>query len=388
MWSYSIHMEALTRATKQRRLRPFRFRFGLCTFLFSILVFGLILGRWIDLAREQKELVDEIRSLGGYAGYDDSKIRDKNRGIGDGNSERDKNSRENESAGSWLAKLTFGLEGDLFSNVTTINLMFADKTRVDRKLLARIGQLKHLKWLDLGMENRLTDDDLAPLAGLTQLEHLELSGLASYGDSLKYIANCRKLRELTIGLGSLRDEHLSYIAQLTSLRDLNLRGLALTDAGLAYLTELKDLEVLSIGPSSINGTGLAYIANHSRLNALLIDKSPVSTIEAISHMTSLRRLEVSHAMLGDKSLVSLGSLADLERIEFSYNQISDDGIESLSGLTKLRLIRLSFTNITDKSLNVFVGLPQLEEVIAIGSHITEDGVMRTKKINPKIQFDY
>jgi hypothetical protein len=102
----------------------------------------------------------------------------------------------------------------------------AAEEKVKRDSLAYLGTMKQLRALDLSDRNDgvMTDADLKPLAGLTDLEELDLTGN-----------------------GMVSDEGLKVVAQMTSLRKLRLIRVGFSDESLAGLTALSKLEQLHLG---------------------------------------------------------------------------------------------------------------------------------------------
>ena len=182
--------------------RGLRFRFGLRSLLLLVLAIGSGLG-WVVLgAREQRDLVAHIRSIGGAVGYE---------------GERNRISPDQVVVHRlWPTWLVRRLGPDYFHGVTNVNLLLADK--VDGDLLVRISRLKSLKTLDLCEGSRIKDGDLASLSRLPNLEELWLRGPTIRGDVLKSISHCGKLRKLYVNGIHLTDDDLSHLSGLTSLR--------------------------------------------------------------------------------------------------------------------------------------------------------------------------
>lgn len=173
---------------------------------------------------------------------------------------------------------------------------------VDSGLMARLGRLERLEYLDLSRNRLLTDDDLAHLAGMNRLRLLRLSYSAIRGPGLAHledltnletlamsrmpnlvtaapVARIRSLRRLSVVFppndtlladlggsthlrsltltgGNIDDTHMPQIARIASLQELTIYESKVSDAGLLHLRSLKDLKVLRIGSDRLTDAGV------------------------------------------------------------------------------------------------------------------------------------
>jgi internalin A len=119
--------------------------------------------------------------------------------------------------------------------------------------LQRLGDLTQLESLSLSAANladRVTDRpgapqavrselrDLSPLAKLTNLQVLDLTGTPVSDDTLASLARLPKLRELRLGLArNIDDAAVPRLLALPQLKVLYLAGSAVSEKGLAQLKE-------------------------------------------------------------------------------------------------------------------------------------------------------
>ncbi len=340
-------------AERPRPGRGRRFRFGLTSLLLLVLMIGSGLG-WIMLgAREQRDLVARIRSIGGSVGYE---------------GERNRTSPDQVVAHRlWPTWLVRRLGPDYFHGVIHVNLLIADPDKVDGDLLARISRLRSLKTLDLCEGSRIKDEDLADLGRLADLEELWLRGPTIRGGVLKSISHCRKLRKLYIEGIHLTDDDLAHLSGLTSLRDLGLFGVrAITDEGLAHLANLTGLESLQFHEASIRGPGLVHLDRLRNLSSLAIFESPIVTIQPLGRMRSIKELTLAWTMLSDDAIAPVAGLKDLERLDLGFNRLADGCMVHLAHLDKLSDLVLAMTEITDAGLPNLHGLHHLKHFACIG----------------------
>ena len=91
------------------------------------------------------------------------------------------------------------------------------------KDLGSLTNCKNLKWLGIGNDNSLTDDDLAPLAEMVAMERLSIAGDGLTDAGLIHLANMDSLNSLTLS-GSLTDAGLRHLAGLDSLEMLTIKS--------------------------------------------------------------------------------------------------------------------------------------------------------------------
>jgi hypothetical protein len=152
---------------------------------------------WVSVkmqrARKQKEVVEEIKTLGGFVEYDYEVDTAGNRIQG-----------AQPSSPKWLRSL---LGDDFFWNVDGVLLV---NTQVTDAGLERLKGFTQLQTLFLG-NTQVTDAGLEHLKGLTQLQYLLLDN------------------------SQVTDAGLENLKGLTQLQWVQLRGTEVTDAGVEKL---------------------------------------------------------------------------------------------------------------------------------------------------------
>lgn len=105
------------------------------------------------------------------------------------------------------------------------------------------------------VESKVTDDDIAHVAGFKRLERLDLRGCTQVTDAgLVHLAGCTKLEWLFLTNTQVTDHGLAHLACLTNLDNLYLNGTPVTDAGLVRLAGLKNLRYLCLTRTKIKLT--------------------------------------------------------------------------------------------------------------------------------------
>ena len=168
------------------------------------------------------------------------------------------------------------------------------------------GKLKALPAPEVPFGLRLdgpevTDAALEELAGLKQLQALDIWGTQVAGPGLKQLVGLRQLRSLDIANTQVTDEGLKGLAELKQLQFLRLTETRVTDAGLIELAGLEQLKTLGLGATRVKGDGL-------------------------TELTALKQLQVLH---------------------LSRTQVTDAGLKEVAKLKQLQMLDLSFTKFTD-----------------------------------------
>ncbi len=152
---------------------------------------------------------------------------------------------------------------------------------------------------------KVTDADLAKVAGLAELQSLAFEGTPQ-----------------------LTDQGMMHLTRLSKLQRLSLRGTGVTDAGLANLSGLTELQHLSLGGTRVTDSGLVHLTSLKRLAWLWLDKTQVT----------------------DAGLDRLTNLTDLEVLVLDETRVTDAGLIRLAGFTKLKWLNLDRTRVSDQGV--------------------------------------
>jgi hypothetical protein len=115
---------------------------------------------------------------------------------------------------------------------------------------------KHLEVTYHLTDGDVTDEDLAPLANMPLLVHVNLRGTKVTDAGLKNLAGCKSLRKLHLEKTSITDAGLEHLKGLENLEYLNLYGTNVTDAGLKHLEPLKKLRKLYLWETKVTDAGV------------------------------------------------------------------------------------------------------------------------------------
>jgi len=243
--------------------------------------------------------------------------------------------------------LAAAIREQIGETITTHTMLNLTELYVASSGITDLTGLEHahsLTSLDLGGKyigawgNTNTVSDFSPLAGLTNLQSLNLSH-----SSLTDISSLANLTNLTgLGLSSNNLTDISPLSNLTNLTGLGLSGNDLTD--ISPLSNLTNLDALNLGDNDL--TDISPLANLTGLAVLELGDNDLTDISPLANLTGLGALYLSHNNISDVS--PLVNLIHLTRLYLSHNNISD--VSPLANLTHLSgTLSLLDNNISDVS---------------------------------------
>jgi hypothetical protein len=175
---------------------------------------------------------------------------------------------------------------------------------------------EHVSRVDFRHVSReVTDTDLAALELLPETEYLLV----------------RFARRVT-------DEGVAHLRGLTDLQSLCLERTGVTDSGLGELKNLKRLRWLDLFNTSITGSGLGLLGCADQLDCLeIVLRDGDGLPDVLDRFTALKRLVLAGEGLNDDALEHIARLPNLESLSLlECEHLTDKGLEHLLGLRKLK----------------------------------------------------
>lgn len=139
---------------------------------------------------------------------------------------------------------------------TEVVAMHLAKTQVTDTGLAHLAGMSNLQTLDLSNTN-ITDSGLVHLEKLRSLQTLTLYNTRVTGSGLASLKGLTSLRQLSLGRTRVDDAGLADLSRLKSLLHLDLADTKVTDGGLAHLRGLADLRHVVLRGTEATATGVA-----------------------------------------------------------------------------------------------------------------------------------
>ncbi len=222
--------------------------------------------------------------------------------------------------------------------------------------LAPIAGLRALQNLNLSFCTAVTD--LAPIAGLRALQNLYLSFCRAVTD-LTPIAGLQALQTLYLLRMAVTD--LAPIAGLQALQNLYLASTAVTD--LVPIAGLQALQNLNLSSTAV--TDLAPIAGLQALQNLNLSSTAVTDLAPIAGLQALQNLNLSSTAVTD--LAPIAGLQALQNLNLSSTAVTD--LVPIAGLQALQNLNLSSTAVTD--LAPIAGLQALQNLYLSSTAVTD-----------------
>jgi Leucine-rich repeat (LRR) protein len=189
-----------------------------------------------------------------------------------------------------------------------------------------IRKLDNLRILNMSRPD-LSDEDLACVEDLTQLERLSAVSTDGFTDS---------------GLIHLRRLHALY--------GLNIFSNALSDSGICGLLPSPTMRKLIFGSPQISDAAVAYIVQafpYIEYLELTGTKITANGLQQLQKLSELRTLRLITTCIGDDDLEFVANLHDLTELVVGIPQVTDNGLRHLRSLSNLRVLDLQETAVTD-----------------------------------------
>jgi len=142
----------------------------------------------------------------------------------------------------------------------------------------------------------ITDDGLAGLAQLKNLESLDLFSLKQVGDkTVLALERQPRLRRLTLARTEVSDAGLQHLNR--GLESLNLWETQVTDDGMKSLRPLRKLKALNLTGTRVSDQGLAHLARLPELESLSLGRTAVTEAGVTAFLKargSRRQIRVVH----------------------------------------------------------------------------------------------
>ena len=208
------------------------------------------------------------------------------------------------TAPHWLKRWVDKKSTRSLDTVTRVELASISSAIPD-STLEKLHRLRHLKELHLN-SSPITDDQLVYLAGLSQLEVLDLRETRIGDAGVHNLIGMEKLRWLSLLDSQITDESLRILAELPNLKFLDVRATKVSDAGLPYLREFPSVTDLYLGSTNVTDSGMADL----------------------NRIHKLRLLDLGYTEVGDAGLSSL-RVDTLQSLYLDGTRITDAGLALL-----------------------------------------------------------
>ena len=275
-------------------------------------------------------------------------------------------------------------DGDVahLAGLTELQGLDIRSNRITDEGLTHLKNLKKLEWLQLSY-SQITDAGLAQLKNLTELRALGLCGTQITGAGLRHLAGLTKLQYLSLDNTPITDADLEHLKGLTGLRRIVLSQTQVPDAGLAHLKSLTELEELDLSHNRLTDGGLAHLQSLPQLHQLFLHGCPGLADGPLEHLKGLTGLQVLGLWgnyLRDGNLTYLEDLTTLCLLDLGHTWITDAGLTHLKGLTGLQHLYLGDNPIADAGLESLKNLTELRNLDLSDTQVTDAGLEHLKSL--------
>ncbi|WP_435009133.1 hypothetical protein P12x_000383 [Tundrisphaera lichenicola] len=256
-------------------------RMGIGGLMLAILLLGLLLGHWVNRAKEQARAVAAVKASGGWVRFaDEFAMGPVNVPPGNalwkpgwGKLVPNKGPILPDRLRRWIGDEYFR-EVVHVSTFVDLQKLSASAPGLNRPplddMLRALENQRGIRTLQLGGDT-LTGKGLASVAKLTDLRELFLWWAGGVDDAgVARIGHLPRLRVLDISLSPITDEGVGHLADLPALEELSLQGKKFTDRSLKHLARAKRLKLLFLrsDTSEFTDVGLEHLAGLKDLQQL------------------------------------------------------------------------------------------------------------------------
>nr|GEV37894.1 leucine-rich repeat protein [Tanacetum cinerariifolium] len=240
-----------------------------------------------------------------------------------------------------------------------------DEYLIGKEVVTSLGDLRHLKFMDLSANDFRGSQIPEFIGSLKQLSYLNLSTAGFFGVIPSHIRNLSNLKVLALGpstysysysysYNTLMSDDISWISGLSLLKYLDLSYVDLSKAQnrdmVFYL--MPSLETLSLSGWGLTNADLGALSHSSTTLANIkhLDLGRNHFKESFGSLTALTYLDLSNNELTGHIPTSLGRLVSLQLFSVYLNLLNGTITVSIEEFTKLRDLDIS-TNSLEGVIN-------------------------------------
>jgi len=138
-----------------------------------------------------------------------------------------------------------------------------------------------------------------------------------------------------------------------------------TDSDVARIAEIKTLKKLDLSHTYVSDRSIERLPQLQQLEELILDTCEFITDASLNYLRAnknLKRLVLRGTDVTDVGMPHLAQLTGLKRLDISHSMLGDVGLESLSALVELEELYLGGNLITGMNLNSLKLLPKLKKL--------------------------
>jgi hypothetical protein len=228
----------------------------------------------------------------------------------------------------------------------------------------------------------ITDDGLASLAGLINLEALYLENTEIRGPGLRHLSQLKRLRGIRIKSAPLGNDGLAQLASCDRLESIGLAETGITDDGLKHLADVRSLMSISLQHNKLTDAGMAHLSHLPKLSYVQLEGNGITDagLEALAQTPAIAKIDLAEPQITDEGLAALARLTKLEHLQLIRTSITGPGLRYLRELPNLKLLTVDTAPLGDDGLEHFAHYPQLTELRLFRTKITDAGLVQLAKL--------
>lgn len=248
-----------------------------------------------------------------------------------------------------------GVDDRLLSRLRLLNsaqVVWLNGAKISDQGALTLLEFPSITSLDLG-DTAVTEAALVPILRCHKhLDTIWLEGTATGDAVLEVLGGTATLVNLSIDRTKVTDQGLAHLARLPELNDLDLSHTAVGDAGIAHLAACPKLTTLALGFTQVTDAGLEHLARMPELQELVLNGTPIrgpglKHLAAARHLTSV---SFNHSQLGDEGLEHIAAIKSLTLISLTGTHVTDAGLAKLETAKQLTHIYVGDTLATPEGI--------------------------------------
>jgi hypothetical protein len=231
-------------------------------------------------------------------------------------------------------------------------------------VLAKIASLEHVTRLNLDGCDRLSDDGLAHLERMPQIEELDLSGWRSRitDRGLLVLRHLKKLRRFQMAWPQrVTDTGVANLRECPDLEDVGLMGTHTGDGAVQALAGKPRLRKLFAG-TGVTDEGLAWLAGYPGF-AIWPDVKPQYSLMEFQAGPTWLAIEGPFSAAGLRALCKLDGLFALN-LNWHGSAMNSAALSTLTGLSRLGRLAIDGDRCDDEAMRQIGRLPHLKMLVA------------------------
>jgi internalin A len=247
----------------------------------------------------------------------------------------------------------------------------------------------------------VNDADMLSLAGMPDLETLDLSHTRITDEGMLRLKAAPKIRDLNLFYAEwITDQGLTAIREWRHLKRLNVRGTRIYDGTLEIVSHIVGLEALDIAHTSVTDNGLDYLITLVNLKELSLGRGRLSnaSLEILKMLPTITYLDLSGARpappdmpgraaarqgIPEASLRAIAELKELRVLKLGYSAIGAEGLRILGTVATIEKLGLEgCRRINDDAAAELAKWKALKYLDVQDTEVTQAGVDALKKAKP------